>query len=150
MLSDWPPFKLSDKFSHGITLSPDSIRTFARLAGDFNPLHHDESFAAQSHFGRLIASGAQTSSLIASWAASLVAERCGSLGLEIMFKFKAAVLADEPLRIEIEVSDIAHKARLDRYVITFNCRMTKVMGEIVAVEGYAKALLTKPVCARVN
>ena len=143
MSSDWLAFKTGQRFTRETSLSSESIKTFATLVGDANPLHHDEELARSSQFGALIASGVQTSSIIASWAASIIAEHCASVGLEIMYKFEAPVFANEALRIDLEVSDLIHKPRLDRYVITFDCKMTKVQSQTIAVSGYAKGLLSQ-------
>jgi acyl dehydratase len=143
MQSGWLPFRIGQRFLREALLTTDSIKTFAALVGDANPLHHDDALGRSSQFGAIIASGIQTSSIMASWAATIIAERCASVGLEIMFKFEAPVFADEALKIEIEVTDLVPKPRLDRYVITFDCKLTKSQSQTVAVRGYAKALLSQ-------
>ena len=41
-------------FSRRVTFDAKSIRDFATLTGDCNPLHHDEAAAARGPFGSLI------------------------------------------------------------------------------------------------
>jgi acyl dehydratase len=75
---NWPPFRLGETFAKYVLFRPDEIRAFATMTGDTNPLHHDEDVARKSRFGRLIASGAQSTAIMASLTASLVTERCAS------------------------------------------------------------------------
>ncbi|PYO43313.1 MAG: hypothetical protein DMD33_07925 [Gemmatimonadetes bacterium] len=37
-----------------LTLTPDHVAGFARLTGDYNPLHFDAGFAARTTFGTLV------------------------------------------------------------------------------------------------
>ena len=48
------------------TVSADDIAAFARLSGDYNPLHTDEEFARRSRFGGRIAHGLLTASLLST------------------------------------------------------------------------------------
>ena len=52
-------------FTLPLVLDAAAIKAGATLIGDFNPLHHDEAFAAASRYGELIASGAHTAALLA-------------------------------------------------------------------------------------
>ena len=38
-------------------VTQETIRGYAHAAGDFNPVHLDEKFAAQTHFGGIVAHG---------------------------------------------------------------------------------------------
>jgi acyl dehydratase len=40
-----------------MTVTSDTVRRYAELTGDYNPLHFDEEFAARTRFGRLISQG---------------------------------------------------------------------------------------------
>ena len=46
-----------ERFSSEVTLSPETVVSFANAAGDNNPIHHDPEFAATTRFGRPTASG---------------------------------------------------------------------------------------------
>ena len=49
-----------------MVVSAEKIETFAELTGDYNPIHMDEEYAAQSIFGKRIAHGALSASLISA------------------------------------------------------------------------------------
>jgi 3-hydroxybutyryl-CoA dehydratase len=53
-----------DRFSSSVTLTADSVAAYARAAGDSNPVHFDAAFAAHTRYGRMIASGTQTTALL--------------------------------------------------------------------------------------
>ena len=46
------------------TISHAQIRRYANASGDFNPVHLDEQFAANSSFGRIVAHGMMTLAFI--------------------------------------------------------------------------------------
>ncbi len=49
---------VGQKASREITVTEEMVRTFARLTGDYNPLHFDTEFTARTRFKRLIVQGA--------------------------------------------------------------------------------------------
>jgi acyl dehydratase len=50
--------------SRSLTITPDHVRQFAEMTGDFNPLHFDEEFARHTKFGRLVAQGGLTTGIL--------------------------------------------------------------------------------------
>ena len=46
------------------TIRDEDITKFAEVSGDYNPLHMDDEYAAQTPFGQRIAHGALTASYI--------------------------------------------------------------------------------------
>ncbi len=56
--------QVGDTASRSLTLTADAVKAFAELTGDYNPLHFDEDFAAQTKFGRLVVQGGLTTGLL--------------------------------------------------------------------------------------
>lgn len=125
-----PPFRVGERFEKALVLDAASIRAFATMVGDFNPLHHDETIAARSRFGGLIASAAQTSALMAAFTATFVTERTPGVGLDLAFRFHKAVRADDPLELVWTVEGVEPKPRFGGHVIAFTGAMTDSAGDI--------------------
>jgi acyl dehydratase len=136
------PFRVGERFEKPLLLDAQSIRNFATMVGDTNPLHHDEAFARTSRFGGLIASGVQTSAMMAAFTAGLVTDRAPSLGLEVQFRFRKAVKVDEPLLIAWEVTAIEAKPKLNGHIVTFEGKMTDGAGAVV-LTGQVRTLVMK-------
>ena len=109
--------------SRRVTFDADSIRRFASLCGDHNPLHHDERAAAQGPFRTLIASGPHVVALMMGLDATFLSKERIALGLGFEFRFVKAVPAGATLSLEWIVSAVERKASLP--------------GDIVSVEGRA-------------
>ena len=88
------------------------VRTFARIAGDENPLHHDAEFARRTRFGGLIASGAHTTSLLMGLVGSHFVERGHHvLGMSFSVDLLYPVLANETVTLEWVVASTSAAAR---------------------------------------
>ena len=96
------PYQVGERFSRTVTFDPDSIRSFAAMAGDHNPLHHDPTFAENSRFGGVIASGAHYGALLMGLVATELTRDpdCTAAGLEFSFKFRKAVRVGQTLTLE--------------------------------------------------
>ena len=47
-----------------ITVSEEMVADYARITGDYNPLHFDAEFTSRTRFGRLMAQGGITTGLL--------------------------------------------------------------------------------------
>ena len=83
---------IGETFSATLALSADSVKTFATLVNDLNPLHHDEAYAAQSRFGGLIASGTQPTAHFMALLATHFSTYAQPLGLDCTVKPRVAKL----------------------------------------------------------
>src|SRR4030066_1763667 len=73
--------KVGERSPEEARFSKEEIAEFARLAGGFNPLHHDEKFARATRFRGIIACGPQTASRFLGMTATHFSKRGASLGL---------------------------------------------------------------------
>lgn len=113
-----PPFEVGEVMVSRLDFTEDSVREFAALTQDFNPLHHDAAAAARSPFGGLIASGTQTIALMMGALANHVTSRCASLGLDCAFRLRRAVPADIVASAEWTVTGIAAKQSLKGHTMS--------------------------------
>src|SRR5262245_5129960 len=130
-----------ERFSRAVTLTPDEVAAFARAAGDTNPVHHDPGFAAATRYGRLIASGSQTCSLLMGLTASHFSARGEMVGLEFWFRFRRPVLADETVRVEWLVVKVTPHARLGGDIVDLRGRIRGQDGQ-TAVGAKGRVLVT--------
>jgi 3-hydroxybutyryl-CoA dehydratase len=131
-----------ERFSAQLALEPNATRAFARAAGDLNPLHHDAAFAATTRFGRLLASGPQTTAQLMALTASHFAKRGAMLGLEFWFQFRKPIYADETITLEWLVVSVKNNPRLNGDVIDLRGRIRKETGE-TAVGAKGRVLVTE-------
>src|SRR4030065_453257 len=73
--------KVGERFTDEARFSKEEIAEFARLAGDFNPLHHDEKFARATRFRGIIACRPPTAARLLGMTATHFSKRGPSLGL---------------------------------------------------------------------
>jgi acyl dehydratase len=124
------PVAVGTVYQRTVPFTAESIRRFAELSGDTNPLHHDEAQARATRFGGLIASGAQLAALALGTVAGQVTRDSPSLGLEFSFQFRRAVAAGDALTIRWEVLAVAHHPRLDGHLLTLACEGRNQSGEL--------------------
>ena len=121
---------VGESFSQFVTFDAKSIRDFAVLTGDFNPLHHDAAIAARSPFGALIVSGPQVSALMMGMTATHFCKRCAPLGLEFTIRFVRAILAGTTLELRWTLTDLAPKASLRGDLATLEGRALDEAGGV--------------------
>ena len=131
---------LGERFAERITFDAEAIGEFARVVGDFNPLHHDAAYAARSPFGTIIASGTHATARLMALTATHFSQRCQPLGLGFSFRFVRAVPAGVTLDLQWDVTAITPKASLAGEVITLDGRAIDDAG-VVYVTGHGTLLL---------
>ena len=131
-----------ERFSAQVSLEPSSVSAFAHAVGDTNPVHHDADFAAKSRFGRLIASGPQTTAHLLALTASHFSRRGAMLGLEFWVRFRRPIYADETITLEWLVVSVKYSDRLGGEVVDLRGRIRKETGE-TAVGAKGRVLVTQ-------
>jgi 3-hydroxybutyryl-CoA dehydratase len=131
-----------ERFSSTIVLTPATVSAFARAAGDDNPLHHDPDHAAATRYGRLVASGPQTTAHLMALTASHFSQRGAMVGLEFWFRFRRPVFANETIRLEWLVVSVKPNSRLGGDVIELRGRIRNEAGE-TAVGAKGRVLVSE-------
>lgn len=134
---DWQaPFVVGQVLEAPIVFTPDSVRAFATLTNDTNPLHHDAELASTTRFGGLIASGTQTTGLLLGSLANHVFPGSASLGLGCSFRLRKAVPADARLIARWTVRRIVPKPSLSGVLVELDGGLIDAEG-LVFVEASA-------------
>jgi 3-hydroxybutyryl-CoA dehydratase len=139
--------RIGDRFTKEVAFTEDSIRQFATYVGDSNPLHHDQVAAAASPFGRLIASGTQTFSMMLAALPDYLRRWQPNVGLEASVRLLRPVHAGDRARIEWEVADIAGTPKLKGWMVTVRGRLVRDDG-VVALTATSKSLVYWPDATR--
>ena len=88
-----------------ITLTPEHVKTFGELTGDFNPLHFDEEFAGKTKFGKLVVQGGLTTGLLHALVATDMPGP-GTVFLSQNWKFVAPVYIGDTITATAEVISV--------------------------------------------
>ena len=131
--------------TNGRTVGEADVTLFAGLAGDFNPLHVDEHFAAATAFGGRIAHGP----LVLSMAIGLMAQLNLIDGtalalLDLTWQFNAPVKLGDTIRAR--VTPVAKRAsrKPDRGVLTLRFEVDNQRGERVQTGSITLLMKTRP------
>jgi acyl dehydratase len=124
------PVSVGERFERRAVFDAASIRRFAELSGDENPLHHDENAAAAGPFGRLIASGPHVTSLMMGLDATYFSRRFDALGLEFDFRFVKAIPEGTELTLEWTITGSEVKPSLEGFIVTVAGRAVDDAGTI--------------------
>jgi 3-hydroxybutyryl-CoA dehydratase len=119
---------VGERFSKEVALTPAIVAAFSQAAGDTNPIHFDPAYAATTRFGKVIASGTHTSSLLLGLTAAHFSTRGSVVGLEFTVTFRRAVFADERVRIEWDVVKVTPNERLRGEIVD-------MLGRLIGQDG---------------
>jgi 3-hydroxybutyryl-CoA dehydratase len=129
-------FKPGDTASLSKTIGDDDIRAFANATGDHNPLHLDEEFAKQTRFGKRIAHGMLSASLISAVIADELPGQ-GSVYLGQTLQFVAPVFPGDTVTARVTVTAI----REDKPIVKLETVCTNQRDEVV-IRGEATVLVS--------
>lgn len=86
----------------------ERIDTFARISGDYNPIHMDADYAATTMFGKRIAHGALSASLISAVLGNDLPGP-GAVFVELNMRFRRPAFIDDEVIARAEVAEINTK-----------------------------------------
>jgi len=116
------------------TIEQSDIDAFAQVTGDHNPVHVDEEFAKTTRFGRRIAHGMLTASLISAVLANKLPGE-GSVYLGQTLQFVAPVFPGDEITARVTVKEI----REDKPIVKLETVCVNQREEVV-VRGEATVL----------
>ena len=97
--------KAGQKATRSITLTSEHVKGYAKLSGDYNPLHFDENFAGKTKFGKLVVQGGLTTGLLHALVA-MDMPGPGTVFLSQNWKFTAPVFIGDTITAEAEVLSV--------------------------------------------
>src|ERR1044071_737553 len=127
-------FKVGDKAEITKTIEQADIDAFAAVTGDHNPVHVNEEFAKTTRFGRRIAHGMLTASLISSVLANKLPGE-GSVYLGQTLKFVAPVFPGDEITARVTIKE----TREDKPILKLETICVNQRDEIV-IRGEATVL----------
>lgn len=127
--------QIGDTYSFERFIDDELVKSFARLSGDYNPLHTDEAYATHAQFGGRIAHGM----LLASFFSALVGMlmpglHCLYLSQEVRFK--------KPVFLNTRVvvkGTVTKKSDAINMVVLRTVVMDKE--DVILIEGEAKVII---------
>ncbi|NWF69234.1 MAG: MaoC family dehydratase [Chloroflexi bacterium] len=125
------PLNIGDTASRSKTITHEDVLAFAQASGDTNPVHLDDAYAASTRFGRRIAHGMLTGSLISAILGNDLPGP-GTVYLGQEFKFKAPVFIGDTVTATVAVVNY----RPDKRIATLRTTCTNQDGVLV-LEGEA-------------
>ena len=129
---------VGQRAERSLTLTKQHVETFAKLTGDYNPLHFDEAFAAKTKFGRLVVQGGLTTGLLHALVA-MDMPGPGTVFLSQSWKFTAPVYIDDTITASAEIVSV----HATKPVTQLTIRVTRQTGEVV-LEGEAWCYTFEP------
>lgn len=96
---------VGQKASRTMTVTAEHVRKYAEITGDYNPLHFDETFAANTKFGKLVAQGGLTTGILHALVA-MDMPGPGTVFLSQNWKFTAPVYIGDTISAEAEVLSV--------------------------------------------
>lgn len=131
-------WQVGDKAQRSLTLTREHVETFAKLTGDYNPLHFDAEFASRTRFGGLVVQGGLTTGLLHALVA-MDLPGPGSVFLSQSWKFTAPVYIGDTITAAAEVASVHASKPVTQLKVT----VTRQTGETV-LEGEAWCYTLSP------
>ena len=123
--------KVGQKARRSATLTQEHVAKYAEITGDYNPLHFDEAFAAQTKFKKRVVQGGLTTGLLNALVATDMPGP-GTVFLSHNWKFTAPVFIGDTITGEAEVLKVHETKPVTQLQVT----ITRQTGEVV-LEGEA-------------
>lgn len=126
-------FKAGDTAEMSKTVTEEDIVLFAKVTGDYNPVHVSEEFAKKTRFGGRIAHGMLSAGLISA-VIGMKLPGPGCLYLSQTLNFRGPVKIGDEITARVEVAEVISEKRLRLKTECINQRSETVLdGEAIIV-----------------
>ena len=126
-----------DSATRTLEITDQTIRAFAEVTGDTNPVHLDDEYAAGTRFGRRIAHGMIAAGLVSATLANDLPGP-GTVYLNQTLKFKLPVYPGDTVTATVEVLTV----RPDKPIVTLSTVCTNQKDKVV-LKGEAVVLYSE-------
>ena len=138
-VANWDDFNVGDKAEHTKIIQDEDIQTFAKLSGDYNPMHVNEEYAKTSMFGKRIAHGMISASLISA-VLGMHFPGPGAVYMSQEVKFRKPVFIGDTLTAKGEVVEKFTKKDGKLKFLKIQTNVYK-QGDELVTEGYALVII---------
>ena len=124
--------KLGDeRITPGVTVTEGHVLAYAGVAGDFSPVHMDETYAQSTVFGSRIAHGLMGLSLTDGLKVQSAFFRDG-IALGWTWNFKGAIRIGDTLKVRFRIADMRiPRSRQDMGILFIAMELLNQRGEVV-------------------
>jgi len=133
--------RVGDRFSKRYVFAREEIAAIAAAVGDTNPLHHDETFAANSRYGGLIASAGHSMGVLTSLVADHYSKTHPVVGVSFDYKLRRGIPAGADTVLEWRVAKVEAAPKHGGEIVTLEGRIFDDGGTIF-VTARARVLVT--------
>lgn len=138
-------FEIGQKMiTRGRTITEADLVQFSGLTGDYNPMHTDAEYAANSFLGKRVAHGMLALSYIVGQAYQLgFLEKTVLSFRSVEMKFSAPVYIGDTIHGELTITDKKDAARLGGGIVTIEVRIVNQEGKAVQKGSWTALVASK-------
>jgi acyl dehydratase len=128
----WDDAKVGDEaVSPSVTVTEDMIMTYARLTGDFTPVHVDEAYARTTPFGTRVAHGLLGLSLADGLKTQADYRFLPGMSLGWTWDFALPIKIGDTLHVKFKVGSMRPTKRPDWGIVVLPSELVNQRGEVV-------------------
>ncbi len=128
------------------TITAEDVSAFARLSGDYNPLHTDAEFSGKTQFKQRIAHGMLGLSVLpglGSRSGILDGSAIACLGIE-EWKFAGPILFGDTVHVRMTVAEVRPSSKPGAGVLKRRMELVNQRGEVVQTGTFVTLVRAKP------
>jgi acyl dehydratase len=108
------------------TFSKEDVSDFAKVTGDFNPIHIDEEYSSNTRFGRCIVHGTFYSSIVGTILGTIL-PGLGTILVTQEHKFVKPVFVGDTLMIKLQIIEL----HSEKHLVTLSIECSNQNNDIV-------------------